>query len=177
MPAACGIAGHYACEARAHKDKVLSKYCNAVPQHRVCEGDPEHYCDPAQGGCGDVYRCSRSNAHTACRMCGLLWCDRTLGGHETPCKVAEHRPCVYRMNGKRYVRAQHELCPLCGNGYCDGRQHGNGLCVKACWICGGPEVYGQNHIAECGKHVWCDGANHEWCSTCGKPRCDKDCPH
>ena len=177
VPAACGIAGHYACEARAHKDKVLSKYCNAVPQHRVCEGNPEHYCDPAQGGCGRVYRCTNSNAHTACRMCGLLWCDRTLGGHETPCMVAEHRPCVYRLNGERYVRAEHELCPLCGNGFCDGRKHGNKRCVRACENCGRPEVYGQKHMAECGRHFSCDGAKHDWCSECGMPRCAEACTH
>ena len=70
-PAACGAAGHFACEARKHShDKPISKYCNAVPQHMVCQGDQLHYCDPAQGGCGDTYPCSRSNAHTPCRMCG-----------------------------------------------------------------------------------------------------------
>ena len=86
--AACGVEGHYACAGGRHYAKPISEYCNASPQHVPCQGNPEHFCDPNYGGCGEMYLCSRSNAHTACRMCGLLWCDRSLGGHETPCKKA-----------------------------------------------------------------------------------------
>lgn len=178
VPAACGVEGHYACEKRAHKDLVISKYCDAAPQHKVCEGDPEHYCDPAQGGCGKTYRCSQSNAHTPCRMCGLLWCDRTLGGHETPCGVASHRPCVYTMNGKTYKRSEHETCGYCGKGYCLDLAHGVGICVKACPECGGPERYGCDHYQEDCGHFWCKTKGpHVWCDTCHDFACKTRCGH
>lgn len=176
--AACGVENHYACEKRAHLVKVISKYCDAIPQHRVCEGDPLHYCDPEQGGCGDTYRCSNSNAHTACRMCGLLWCDYTLGGHETPCGNANHRPCVYAMNGETYVKADHDWCGYCGRPRCENDgEHGNTKCVDACPNCGGPEKMDVAHIADCGEHYSCSGGSHAWCSECGAYACSGACTH
>ena len=176
-PAACGVEGHYACEVRAHLHKPVSKYCNAVPQHMVCQGDQQHYCDPAQGGCGKTYLCSNSNAHTACRMCGLLWCDRTLGGHETPCNNANHRPCVYRLNGKKYVKEDHQYCKYCGEAKCNGKEHGNRKCVDPCPVCGGPEKFGKSHKAECGKHMICQGGRHDWCDECKAYQCVSKCDH
>lgn len=173
--AACGVEGHFACEARAHLHKPISKYCNAVPQHMVCEGDQMHYCDPAQGGCGDTYPCRRSNAHTACRMCGLLWCDQSLGGHETPCGNANHRPCVYTMNGKRYSIKAHEYCGYCGGYKCENNgEHGNGKCCSSCGHCGGPEKLGVSHKAECGVHYWCvTKGKHTDCPKCHYPLCSQ----
>ena len=168
-PAACGVEGHYACAGGRHYAKPISEYCNAYPQHVPCEGNPEHYCDPNYGGCGQTYVCSRSNNHTACRMCGLLWCDRSLGGHETPCKNANHRPCVYTMKGKTYVRAEHETCGYCGEPRCSAEKHGNYKCVKPCPICEYPLKYDGSHYAECEKHYICQAnlGPHTVCE-CGK---------
>ena len=177
-PAGCEVEGHFACESRSHLHKPVSKYCNAVPQHMVCQGDVEHYCDPEQGGCGDTYRCSHSNAHTACRMCGLLWCDRTLGGHETPCNNANHRPCVYKMNGMKYIKDDHKTCHYCGHAKCtNGGLHGNMKCVDACPKCGGPEKFDVEHIAACGQHYWCKGGDHDWCDVCKAFECSTGCTH
>ena len=174
--AACGVEGHFACEVRAHQHKPVSKYCNAVPQHMVCQGDAEHYCDPNQGGCGDTYRCSNSNAHTACRMCGLLWCDYTLGGHETPCGNANHRPCVYKLSGKKFIKDDHKTCGYCGYARCtNGGEHGNTKCVDPCKKCGGPEKFGIEHIAKCGQHYWCKGGDHDWCKVCKAFECSDAC--
>ena len=174
--AACGVEGHYACEVRAHLHKPVSKYCNAVPQHMICQGDLEHYCDPAQGGCGDVYRCSNSNAHTACRMCGLLWCDRTLGSHETPCNNANHRPCYYRLQGKKYVKADHQYCYWCGEAKCNGEDHGEYDCVKTCKACGHGKRHNKSHRMACG-HYGCvpSRERHERCPVngCSKWMCDE----
>ena len=172
-PADCGVIGHFACEGRLHLGKIISEYCDAYPQHMTCEGDPLHYCDPAQGGCGKEYTCSHSNAHTACRMCGRLWCDRSGGSHETPCGNAYHRPCVYT---KKYVREEHEICHRCGKGLCKG-DHGNGICCKSCPKCGMPEKLGKDHKLDCG-HYWCVGDKvHEWCKKCKGYACKKDCDH
>ena len=164
--AACGLEGHFACEGKAHNGKVVSQYCNAVPQHMACEGNPMHTCDPAQGGCGVEYRCSDSNKHTACRMCGLLWCDSSLGGHYTPCGNAEHRPCVYTMKGKTYLLSEHPQCEYCGGGKCDGEAHGNGKCCESCPKCGRAEKMGYKHMAPCEMHYWCMGGKHEYCDKC-----------
>lgn len=174
-PAACGVEGHYACESRRHQFKPVSKYCNATPQHMTCQGDPRHYCDPAQGGCGDEYLCSHSNAHTPCRMCGQMWCDRSLGGHETPCGNANHRPCVYRMNGKTYDRDDHAWCRYCGGYQCqNGGSHGNGKCCTTCPNCKGPEKMNVPHKA-CGVHYTCYGtAGHERCGECGHYQCSDE---
>lgn len=170
--AACGVEGHYACEVRAHLNKPVSQYCSAVPQHMACQGNPEHYCDPAQGGCGETYRCTNSNAHTACRMCGLLWCDRSLGGHETPCNNPNHRPCVYALQGKTWRASEHPRCDLCGGGKCTGR-HGAGVCVPVCDQCGGVLRDGKTHRAPCGEHYICitKGRDHGWCGKCGQLKC------
>ena len=166
--AACGVEGHFACEVRAHLHKPVSKYCNAVPQHMICEGDQEHYCDPAQGGCGDTYRCSNSNAHTACRMCGLLWCDYTLGGHETPCGNANHRPCVYALSGRKYVKADHQYCSWCGKAKCNGENHYNYTCGEDCEACGKNMRYNEDHRMKCG-HYGCKPSRerHERCRVKG----------
>ena len=180
VPAACGIAGHYACEPGRHTGKVISGYCNAVPKHVVCEGNPEHYCDPAYGGCGKTYACSRSNAHTACRMCGLLWCDRSLGAHKTPCDVPEHRPCVYTLNGKEYNIEEHSTtCELCGDLKCAREAHGLGVCVSICEACGGPELYGYNHFNVDCEHYWCTtpGPHGVWCNACEAYVCEPACVH
>lgn len=171
--AACGVAGHWACEGREHLGKVISEYCNAYPQHQTCEGNPVHYCDPAQGGCGREYKCSNANAHTTCRMCGRLWCDRSGGSHETPCKNANHRPCVY--SGK-YIREEHEICHRCGKALCKG-EHGNGICCDSCPKCGLPEKLGKDHKLDCG-HYWCTSDKvHKWCRECNGFACKTDCPH
>ena len=173
--AACGVEGHYACAGGRHYDQVVSKYCNAVPQHKTCEGNPQHYCDPVYGGCGVTYTCSKSNAHTSCRMCGQLWCDKSLGGHETPCDKAHHRPCVYTMSGKKYVKYDHDFCGYCGRPRCEKSEHGNGKCVDSCPKCGGPEKMGKDHKLPCGRHYSCktSGRIHEeTCSVCGKYICD-----
>ncbi|MBP3655263.1 MAG: hypothetical protein J6K32_01045 [Clostridia bacterium] len=178
-PAPCGVEGHYSCMGGRHYSKPISKYCNAFPQHKPCENNPEHYCDPSYGGCGETYLCHRSNAHTACRMCGLLWCDRSLGGHETPCDNANHRPCVYTMKGKTYVRAKHEFCGYCGSYVCDGYEHGNTKCVPACEYCGYPEKMFRKHLQECGKHYWCLTKGDHGPCKCGKSYvCDENhqCP-
>lgn len=167
-PAACGVEGHFACEKRAHRDQLVSKYCDAMVQHRICQGDPEHYCDPVYGGCGDTYRCSNSNAHTACRMCGLLWCDRTLGSHETPCNNANHRPCVYAMNGEKYVKADHQYCSWCGKARCNGEEHDTYTCGEDCEACGANVRTGTTHRMPCGHHGCVPSrARHERCPIQG----------
>ena len=165
--AACGIEGHFQCAGGYHYAQPISKYCDASPQHMPCEGNPEHYCDPTYGGCGDTYTCSHSNAHTPCRMCGLLWCDRTLGGHETPCNNANHRPCVYTMKGMKYVKAEHDDCGYCGGSKCDGEEHGNGKCVQPCPSCGYPLKFDGSHYAACGMHYACQAGSHTPCA-CGE---------
>ena len=183
--AACGVEGHFACETRAHLHKPISEYCNAVPQHMTCEAnDAMHFCDPAMGGCGDEYPCRYSNAHTPCRMCGQLWCDYSLGGHETPCNNANHRPCVYAMNGKKYVKYDHDWCGYCGAPRCtnDG-EHGKRKCVDACPKCNGPEKMNKSHKLKCKEHYSClikdSKKNHTTkCDKCGGYKCshEKDCP-
>ena len=166
--AACDVEGHYACSG-GHQHKPMSKYCNAQPQHMVCQGDAMHYCDPAQGGCGRDYLCSKSNAHTNCRMCGLLWCNRSLGSHETPCGNASHRPCVYTLNDKTYVKAEHETCWWCGEYKCNGEKHGDKRCVSVCKQCGNSKRYNKSHKMECG-HYGCVESRipHELCTVCGE---------
>lgn len=168
-PAPCGVEGHFSCAGGRHYNKPISEYCNAVPQHVPCQGNPEHFCDPNYGGCGETYLCSRSNNHTACRMCGLLWCDKSLGGHDTPCKNANHRPCVYTMKGRTYVRSAHEICGYCGSPKCDGGDHGNGKCVQPCPFCGYPLKYDGSHYAPCRMHYDCQTAEgpHKRCE-CGE---------
>lgn len=169
-PAVCGVEGHYACES-GHTAKV-NPYCMAQPQHKLCEKDALHYCDPAQGGCGETYRCADSNKHTRCEMCGLLWCDDSLGGHYTPCGNRNHRPCVYAMQGKTWRWSDHPKCDLCGGGKCTGR-HGPGACVPVCSQCGEPLLNGKTHRASCGEHYLCitKDRDHSRCSKCGELKC------
>lgn len=168
--------GHYDCDGMTHHSDPISAYCNLPKgrQHTACWPEIGHYCDPANGGCGDSYNCWVSNAHTPCRMCGQLWCNYESGGHETACNNAYHRPCQINQRGV-YRKADHEICPYeCGGYLCDGRAHGRdqGQCgyeENGCPFCG--EEGEQHASALCGKHcVKQDGA-HEVCdesiSGCG----------
>ncbi|MBR4038519.1 MAG: hypothetical protein IKJ11_00275 [Clostridia bacterium] len=169
-PAVCGVEGHYACSGDHYAD--VNKYCTAEPKHTRCQSTQEHYCDPENGGCGETYLCSESNSHTTCDMCGLLWCDESLGGHYTRCGNRNHRPCVYSMQGKTWRSSDHPVCHLCGRGKCTGR-HGEGACVDLCSQCGAVLKEGKTHRASCGKHYVCisKGLDHSWCSKCGKLKC------
>ena len=168
--AVCGVEGHFACES-GHTTKE-NPFCMAEPKHKKCEKDAEHYCDPANGGCGVTYLCADSNKHTTCEMCGLLWCDGSLGGHYTPCGNRNHRPCVYTLQGKAWRASDHPRCHLCGGGKCSGR-HGAGVCVPVCDQCGGVLKDGKTHRAPCGEHFTCISPNrdHSWCSKCGQLKC------
>ena len=162
----CGIEGHYRCDGRWHNAEVIDKYCDATPQHKKCQGDPEHYCDPEDGGCGLYYPCSHSNRHTRCTMCGLRWCDRSNGGHETPCGVRSHRPCQV----SRFRRSEHLDCEFCGNPKCVGMHATCGVpftCEK-CWA-----KYYQpgDHTLPCG-HLKCAKGDHTECAECGGFYCD-----
>jgi len=175
IPAACGIEGHFACVNHDRRIQPISKYCNAEPQHLICEGDPEHFCDPEKGGCGETYLCSDSNKHTTCVMCGLLWCDDSLGSHYAPCGNAKHRQCVYRLNGKVWRASDHPVCHLCGGGKCSGR-HGLGACVDVCDQCGEALVDVGTHRGACDMHFVCiSSGKHSWCSKHNVYKCDDKC--
>ena len=175
-PASCGVEGHFACDG-VHSTQVMSQYCNAEPQHKKCEKTATHFCDPAQGGCNETYLCSDSNKHTTCSKCGLLWCDDSLGSHYTPCGNANHRPCLYKLQGKSWHASEHRKCDLCGGGKCSGR-HGAGVCVPVCDQCGEIRKNWESHRAECGEHFECRSSskrlNHSWCSKCDMPKCRKN---
>ena len=168
--AVCGVEGHYACES-GHTTAV-NPFCMAEPQHTKCQKDEEHFCDPANGGCGETYLCKDSNKHTTCEMCGLLWCDDSLGSHYTPCGNRNHRQCYYKLQGKVWRASDHPKCHLCGGGKCSGR-HGEGVCVPLCSQCGEVLKDGKTHRAKCGKHYLCitKGRDHGWCSDCGQLKC------
>ena len=119
-----------------------------------------------------TYLCADSNKHTTCEMCGLLWCDGSLGGHYTPCGNRNHRPCVYAQQGKVWRASDHPRCDLCGGGKCTGK-HGAGACVPVCDQCGGVLKNGKTHRAPCGEHFTCISPNrdHSWCSKCGQLKC------
>lgn len=171
----CGVEGHYRCDGRWHNSEIISKYCEAEHQHRKCEGDPQHYCDPEDGGCGKYYSCKWSNVHTRCRMCGLRWCDRSNGGHQTPCGRLEHRPC--QLPGFRY--SDHAICRYCGNPRCQG-SHAHCGELLPCPSCNEMVVY-HDHKRECGHWVCVDG-DHSKCKLCDGFFCDGnehqiDCPN
>ena len=172
----CGVEGHYRCDGRWHNSEIISKYCEEEHQHRKCEGDPQHYCDPEDGGCGKFYSCKWSNVHTHCRMCGLRWCDRSNGGHQTPCGRLEHRPC--QLPGFRY--SDHAICKYCGNPRCQGSHAHCGEKVP-CPRCKELVVIKEEHTRDCG-HWYCVPGDHEKCRTCGNYLCDGnehevDCPN
>jgi len=127
---------------------AISKFCKEG--HTKCMGDPEHYCDPDDGGCGRTYPCSKSNSHTKCLKCGKLWCYKKHGDHkELKCG---HRGCeVYGEEEK------HAKCPACGGYFCNGKNH------ALCDHCGQPLCNGTDHsvLAECHEHYVCEGGNHE----------------
>ena len=161
----CGVEGHYRCDGRWHNSEIISKYCEAEHQHRKCEGNPEHFCDPDDGGCGKFYVCSWSNVHTRCTMCGLRWCDRSNGGHQTPCGVRSHRPC--QLPGFRY--SDHAICKYCGNPRCKGT-HAHCGELLPCPICKKLYVLDE-HKRDCG-HYDCASGEHNKCRTCKEYVCD-----
>lgn len=171
----CGVEGHYRCDGRWHNSEIISKYCEEPHQHRKCQGDPQHFCDPDDGGCGKFYSCKWSNVHTHCRMCGLRWCDRSNGGHQTPCGRLEHRPC--QLPGFRY--SDHAICRYCGNPRCQGSHVHCGE-VLPCPNCNERVVY-HDHKWDCG-HWHCVDGNHNACGLCDGFWCDGnehelDCPN
>ena len=175
----CGIEGHYNCLPGGKGHKVISNYCNAPVKHTTCMEDTSHYCDPANGGCGKTYDCSKSGSHTECISCGLLWCDRSLGGHSTPCGKVEHRPCAYALRGSKYDKFRqkdHEECKYCGHYRCDDwSEHGPGKCVKICKACGEAKIRNKSHRLECGEHYGCveDHLIHEYCEEHKLYMCDR----
>jgi len=169
----CGVEGHFACE-KGHTAQV-NPYCMAEPKHPKCYKEAEHFCDPANGGCGVTYLCEDSNKHTTCEMCGLLWCDGSLGGHYTPCGNRNHRPCVYTLQGKVWRASDHPKCHLCGGGKCSG-YHGLGVCVDVCNQCGEALKDGGTHRAVCDMHFTCiSGGRHSWCNEHNTYKCQ--CSH
>lgn len=171
--AVCGAEGHYACSGK-HSTKV-NPYC--AEQHTTCQATEEHYCDPQNGGCGETYLCKDSNKHTACKMCGLLWCDESLGKHSSPCGHDSHRICYYKQQGKVWRSDEHPICHLCGKGKCVGR-HGVGACVDYCTQCGEPLIDEYTHRTECGEHYKCvtKGLDHGWCDKHYMPKCRPNHP-
>ena len=161
---------------------VISEYCKEG--HTLCMGDPEHYCDPDEGGCGDYYPCSRSNSHTPCAKCGKLWCYKEHGDHKE--LACGHRGCeVYGEEEK------HAQCDVCSGYLCDGKDHSAAPCgieghlncdgkdhsAAACGAEGHCNCDGRDHsLAPCGKHFACaegyDAAQHALCLTCGGYLCD-----
>ena len=109
----------------------ISEFC--AEGHTKCMGDPEHYCDPANGGCGSTYKCSHSNSHTRCIKCGKLWCYKEHGDHKE--LACGHRGCeAYGEEGK------HAQCTICGGYLCDGKDHT------------GAEACGKHHPGTEGDH-------------------------
>ena len=101
-------------DGSAKHHTLISEFCEEG--HTQCMGDPEHYCDPEDGGCGQYYTCSHSNSHTRCIKCGKLWCYKEHGDHKE--LACGHRGCeVYGEEEK------HAQCPACGGYLCDGSDH------------------------------------------------------
>ena len=159
-------------DGSAKHHTVISEFCKQG--HTKCMGDPQHYCDPADGGCGEYYTCSHSNSHTRCIKCGKLWCYKEHGDHKE--LACGHRGCeVYGEEEK------HEKCSACGGYLCDGANHTLAACGKhhagasgdhsaaTCGIDGHFTCDGKDHAAAtCGiaGHYTCDGKDHA-AATCG----------
>ncbi|NLD58312.1 MAG: hypothetical protein GX647_01460 [Clostridiales bacterium] len=179
-------------DGSAEHDEVISKFCKEG--HTKCMDDPEHYCDPDDGGCGRTYPCSKSNSHTKCIKCGKLWCYKKHGDHKE--LACGHRGCeVYGEEEK------HAKCPACGGYLCDGKDHTLAACGKhhlgaqgnhakaTCGIDGHFNCDGKDHsgAAPCGisGHLICDGLDHSEasCEIDGHYNCDGkdhtklDCGH
>ena len=141
---------------------MISEYCKEG--HTLCMGDPEHYCDPDEGGCGDYYPCSRSNSHTPCAKCGKLWCYKEHGDHKE--LACGHRGC--EVYGEEEAHAQ---CAACGGYLCDGQDHTLAACGKHHM-----SETGDHSAAPCGQegHFNCDGQDHgaAACQTLGHFACD-----
>lgn len=169
-------------DGSARHRRLISDYCEEG--HTQCMGDPEHYCDPADGGCGQHYACSHSNSHTRCIKCGKLWCYKEHGDHKE--LACGHRGCeVYGEEEK------HAQCEACSGYLCDGKDHGAAPCgieghlncdgkdhsAAACGVEGHCNCDGRDHsLAPCGEHFACaegyDAAQHSLCLTCGGYLCD-----
>ena len=141
---------------------LISEFCEEG--HTLCMGDPEHYCDPADGGCGRYYECSHSNSHTRYIKCDNLWCYKEHGDHKE--LACGHRGCeVYGEEEK------HAQCPACGGYLCDGKDHTLASCGKH-----HAGEAGDHTAATCGisGHYTCDGLDHSDapCSIDGHYTCD-----
>ena len=169
-------------DGSARHRRLISDYCEEG--HTQCMGDPEHYCDPADGGCGQYYACSHSNSHTRCIKCGKLWCYKEHGDHKE--LACGHRGC--EVYGEEEEHAQ---CEACSGYLCDGKDHGAAPCgikghlncdgkdhsAAACGVEGHCNCDGRDHsLAPCGEHFACaegyDAAQHSLCLTCGGYLCD-----
>ena len=161
-------------------DTLISQFCKEG--HTKCMGDPEHYCDPADGGCGHHYECSHSNSHTRCIKCGKLWCYKAHGDHKE--LACGHRGC--EVYGEE---SAHAKCAACGGYLCDGKDHTLAACGKhhagasgdhakaACGMDGHYACDGKDHsAATCGAdgHYACDGRDHAKaaCGVDGHYACD-----
>lgn len=167
-------------DGSAKHHTLISEFCEEG--HTQCMGDPEHYCDPEDGGCGQYYTCSHSNSHTRCIKCGKLWCYKEHGDHKE--LACGHRGCeVYGEEEK------HAQCPACGGYLCDGKDHTLATCgmhhateegdhtAAACGTEGHYNCDGKDHTAAaCGieGHYNCDGKDHAAaaCGTEGHYNCD-----
>lgn len=179
-PARCGLEGHYNCLSGGNGHKLINQFCNLEPKHHTCQEDTSHYCDPANGGCGVTYDCTKSGSHTPCLSCGLLWCDDSLGGHYTPCGKMDHRPCAYALgkNGnERFRYSDHEVCDLCDGLKCGAwREHGEGKCAWRCKGCGVLSRNKNKHLYDCGRHYSCrrDERAKDCCAECRMLSCNAD---
>lgn len=163
---------------------VISGYCNEG--HTRCMGDPEHYCDPNEGGCGEYYACSRSNSHTPCVKCGKHWCYKEHGDHTE--QACGHRGC--EVYGEEEAHAQ---CAACGGYLCDGKDHTHAACgIEGHFNCDGREhsaapcqtlghfaCDGMDHAAApCGEHFACeedfDAEQHAQCPGCDMYICSEE---
>ena len=167
-------------DGSAKHHTLISEFCEEG--HTQCMGDPEHYCDPEDGGCGQYYTCSHSNSHTRCIKCGKLWCYKEHGDHKE--LACGHRGCeVYGEEEK------HAQCAACGGYLCDGKDHALAACgmhhateegdhtAAGCGIEGHYNCDGKDHAAAaCGTegHYNCDGKDHTAaaCGTEGHYNCD-----
>ena len=167
-------------DGSAKHHTLISEFCEEG--HTQCMGDPEHYCDPENGGCGQYYTCSHSNSHTRCIKCGKLWCYKEHGDHKE--LACGHRGC--EAYGEEEKHAQ---CPACGGYLCDGKDHALAACGKhhanadgdhTSAPCGIEDHYncdGKDHsAAPCGKHFACaegyEASQHAQCAVCGGYLCD-----
>ena len=158
--AICGVEGHCTADGE-HSTEVISPFCDAEPQHTICEGDPLHRCD-GEFGCGEVYPCSESNRHATCVRCGRPWCYE--GEEENPVShltldCGLHRACEISED----ELDQHGILE-CGHAECDlsaGESHDFLPCARhrACEV---PADDLANHaLFGCGHAKCASGAESE----------------